>query len=108
MRWTWLPALLLMVSEGLSQHPAPPLPNREFRGAWVATVRGIDWPFEPGDPTEKQQKEIVAIVAKAAELKLNALIFQVRPAGDAVYQSDIEPWSPWFTGKMGKAPLPLW
>lgn len=108
MRWTWLPALLLMVSEGLSQTPAPPLPNREFRGAWVATVRGIDWPFEPGDPTEKQQKEIVAIVAKAAELKLNALIFQVRPAGDAVYKSDIEPWSPWFTGKMGKAPLPLW
>ncbi|MFZ4768283.1 MAG: glycoside hydrolase family 10 protein, partial [Roseimicrobium sp.] len=48
------------------------------------------------------------ICDKAAALKLNALIFQVRPAGDAVYKSDIEPWSPWFTGAMAKAPEPMW
>lgn len=106
----WLCALLtaLAASELLAQSPAPPPPPREFRAAWVATVRGVDWPFEPGDPAPKQQAEIVLICEKAAALKLNALIFQVRPAGDAVYKSDIEPWSPWFTGGMDKAPVPFW
>lgn len=103
-----LTLLLSAAAVAQAETPAPPLPLREFRGAWVATVHGVDWPFEAGDPSEKQQKEILAIVNKAAELKLNALIFQVRPAGDAVYKSNIEPWSPWFTGKMGKAPDPPW
>lgn len=90
------------------QAPPPPQPLREFRGAWVATVRGIDFPFEPGDPTEKQKAELTGILDKAVALKLNALIFQVRPAGDAVYRSSLEPWSPWLTNQMGKAPEPLW
>ncbi|HSJ02914.1 MAG: glycoside hydrolase family 10 protein [Verrucomicrobium sp.] len=105
-----LPALAVWFSAAplSAQVPPPPQPLREFRGAWVATVRGIDFPFEPGDPTAKQQAELVGIVNKASQLKLNALIFQVRPAGDAVYKSDIEPWSPWLTNQMGKAPDPMW
>jgi uncharacterized lipoprotein YddW (UPF0748 family) len=35
---------------------------------------------------------------------INALIFQVRPAADAFYDSDIEPWSKYLTGTQGKAP----
>jgi uncharacterized lipoprotein YddW (UPF0748 family) len=101
--------LLLPAVDAIAQEPAaPPAPPREFRGAWVATVHGIDWPYEPGDSAAKQQAEIIAICDKAVALKLNALIFQVRPAGDAMYQSDIEPWSPYFTGGMGKAPEPFW
>lgn len=96
----------LLPAQGTKDPPPPPL--REFRAAWVATVRGIDFPFEPGDPTPKQQAEIVAICENAAALKLNALIFQVRPAADAVYASKLEPWSPWLTNAMGKAPDPLW
>ena len=103
-------AFLMLSLAGVcsAQKEPPPEPLREFRGAWVATVRGIDFPFEPGDPTPKQQAEIVDICEKAAALKLNALIFQVRPAGDAVYKSDLEPWSPWLTNAMGKAPDPEW
>jgi len=105
----WLGALLLpFVVSNVFAQSKPPDPLREFRGAWVATVRGIDWPYEPGASAEKQQAEIVAICDKALDLHLNALIFQVRPAGDAMYKSDLEPWSPWFTGVMGKAPTPLW
>ncbi len=111
--WIWaqfLCAVLVLASScpHADAQSVPPSPLREFRGAWVATVHGIDWPFEAGDSPAKQQAEIVAICEKAAALKLNALIFQVRPAGDAVYQSDLEPWSPWFTGGMGKAPAPFW
>src|SRR4051812_45821599 len=99
---TLIPAATLAGSAG------PPAPLREFRGAWVATVHGIDWPFEPGSSAAQQQAEIVAICDKASALGLNALIFQVRPAGDAMYRSDIEPWSPFFTGGMDKAPEPFW
>ncbi|HEY2574583.1 MAG TPA: family 10 glycosylhydrolase, partial [Verrucomicrobiaceae bacterium] len=91
-----------------AQIPAPPSPLREFRGAWVATVGGVDFPKRPGDAPAKQQAELRSIVEKASALKLNALIFQVRPMGDAFYQSSIEPWSPYLTGAMGRAPEPMW
>ena len=38
----------------------------------------------------------------------NAIIFQVRPECDALYQSSIEPWSRFLTGQQGKAPSPYW
>ncbi|MBI1292288.1 family 10 glycosylhydrolase [bacterium] len=81
---------------------------REFRAAWVATVANIDWPSSRDLTTEEQQKELIAILDKAAELNLNALIFQVRPTADAFYQSDIEPWSAYLTGESGKAPSPFY
>lgn len=88
--------------------PQPPAPLREFRGAWVATVRGVDFPSEPGAPVSRQQAELRSIIDKAGALRLNALLFQVRPMGDAFYKSEIEPWSPWLTGRMGRAPEPHW
>ncbi len=85
----------------------PPVP-REFRGAWVATVDNIDWPSEPGLSTARQQAELTAILDRAASLHLNAIIFQVRPSADALYESKLEPWSAFLTGRMGRAPAPLW
>src|SRR5579862_2119753 len=61
----------------------PPEPAREFRGVWVATVANTDWPSKPGLPVAQQQSELVAIMNRAAQLHLNAVIFQVRPACDA-------------------------
>ena len=83
-------------------------PIREFRAAWVATVANIDWPSEPGLPVEKQKNELIKLLNKAASLNLNAIIFQVRPAADAFYDSPFEPWSNFLTGRMGQAPLPGW
>ncbi len=81
---------------------------REFRGAWVATVDNIDWPSRPGLPVEKLREELDAILDVASSMRLNALIFQVRPAGDALYPSELEPWSEWLTGTQGKAPDGNW
>src|SRR6476660_1306525 len=78
--------------------------QREFRGVWVATVGNIDWPSKPGLPADKQKAELIAILDKAAELKLNAVIFQVRPMADALYESKLEPWSEYLTGTMRKSP----
>jgi len=87
---------------------APPPVAREFRGAWVATVANIDWPSKPGLSTADQQAELLALLDRAVALRLNAVIFQVRPAADALYPSPYEPWSEYLTGQMGKAPEPFY
>jgi uncharacterized lipoprotein YddW (UPF0748 family) len=99
--------LPLPAQERTAVEPVPP-PPREKRAAWVASVSNIDWPSAPGLPVEKQRKELSAIIARAHDLRLNTLVLQIRPAGDALYASEMEPWSPFLTGKMGQAPEPLW
>lgn len=86
----------------------PPPVTREFRGVWVATVRNIDWPSKPGLPPSLAKAELTALLDRAAALGLNAVILQVRPAGDALYASKIEPWSEYLTGRQGLAPAPQW
>jgi len=87
----------------------PPLPPREFRGAWITEVAtNPDWPSKPGLPAAEQKAELVALLDRAVQLKLNAVIFQVRPACDAIYASPIEPWSTYLTGKMGQPPQPFY
>jgi len=86
----------------------PPALDREFRGVWVATVANIDWPSKPGLSTAQQKAELISLLNHAAQLKLNAVIFQVRPACDAMYDSKIEPWSEYLTGVMGKPPQPFY
>jgi uncharacterized lipoprotein YddW (UPF0748 family) len=103
-----LPLTCSMASNRPSLDQIPPRPIREFRGAWVATVVNLDWPSKPGLSTAQQKAELVAIMDRAAHLKLNALILQVRPACDAFYASKFEPWSEFLTGQMGKAPEPFY
>ncbi len=92
----------------VKEKPMIPRADREFRAAWVATVDNIDWPSKPGLPVAMQKAEAVAILDSIQSLNLNAVIFQVRPHCDALYQSKIEPWSYYLTGKQGKAPKPLY
>ncbi|MEM7660013.1 MAG: family 10 glycosylhydrolase, partial [Bacteroidota bacterium] len=84
------------------------VPDREFRAAWVATVKGIDWPTKQGMTSLEQQEELLAILDTLQNKGLNAIIFQVRPASDAFYRSNFEPWSEWLTGQQGKAPAPYY
>lgn len=86
----------------------PPAPAREFRGAWIASVGNIDWPSKSSLSTAQQKAELIAILDTARQLRLNALMLQVRPACDALYQSPLEPWSEYLTGQMGKAPQPFY
>ncbi len=86
----------------------PPREPRQFRAAWVATVANIDWPSRPGLSTQEQQGEARAILDRARAIGLNALILQVRPAGDAFYASRLEPWSEYLTGRQGQPPRPWW
>ena len=84
-------------------HVTPSVPQREFRGVWLTTVNNADWPSRPGLSTEEQKAELIAILDCAKAMHLNAVVMHIRPHGDALYQSDIEPWSDYITGELGKA-----
>lgn len=73
-----------------------------FRGAWIATVANIDWPSTEAVGNDSlQQAEMVWILDSLESLGINAIIFQVRPTADALYQSEYEPTSHWLMGKQG-------
>ncbi|GAA5125272.1 family 10 glycosylhydrolase [Luteolibacter yonseiensis] len=105
---TLLTALALGVTASAQSYSPvnerPPAIAREFRGAWIASIYNIDWPSSPGLSAASQQAELRGILDKVSALKMNAVIFQVRPQCDAVYASPIEPWSSSLTGTMGRSP----
>ena len=98
------PAAPASTAAALPQPDLPPPAPREFRGAWVASVTNIDWPSRPGLSAAAQRAEAVAMLDRARAIGLNALILQVRPAGDALYASTLEPWSEYLSGTQGRAP----
>lgn len=70
-----------------------------WRGAWIATVANIDWPSaEAVGNTEKQKQEMLFLLDSLQQTGINAIIFQVRPTADALYNSALEPVSRWLTG----------
>ena len=73
--------------------------KREMRAAWVATVANIDWPQRGCFDTDSQKMQMIEILDSLESLKFNAIVFQIRPTADALYQSDLEPWSLFLTGK---------
>ncbi len=92
------------VQHGVSQTP----PKREFRGVWLTTVGNGDWPSAPGLPVLSQKNELTAFLDKLKAVGINVVFLQIRPESDALYQSSIEPWSYWLTGKQGTPPSPLY
>ena len=53
---------------------------------------------------EAQKGEAVRLLDAAKAAGLNAVLLQVRPEGDALYASKIEPWSRYLTGTQGRSP----
>ncbi len=80
-------------------------PKREFRGAWLHVIGQTQW---QNKTTEQAKAYIDDQFQKLQDAGCNAVIFQVRPTADAMYKSEIEPWTSWLTGKRGKAPSPEW
>ncbi len=91
--------------QGITQ---PASPNYEFRAVWVATVDNIDWPDSRTASVDQQKAQFIKMLDMHAANGMNAMIVQVRPAADALYASNHEPWSEFLTGKQGTAPSPLY
>ena len=79
-------------------------PKREMRGAWIQCVNGQ---FQ-GMGTQAMQQTLIYQLNELQKDGVNTIIFQVRPECDALYKSNIEPWSRFLTGQQGRAPQPYW
>jgi len=82
--------------------------KHEMRAVWIATVNNIDW--SPKDEYEpyRQREAMLRILDTLEVLKINTLIFQIRPTSDAFYLSQYETWSRFLTGANGVPPLPFY
>ena len=76
----------------------------ETRAVWVATAYAIDYPSAPATGAGALRSRCRAILDEAAANGCNTVYFQVRPAADALYPSDLFPWSRYLTGTCGAAP----
>lgn len=61
-----------------------------------------------GMSTQTMQQTLTYQLDELKKDGVNAIIFQVRPECDALYQSSMEPWSRFLTGAQGKSPSPYW
>lgn len=78
--------------------------DTELRGVWVSTVANIDYPSKQTTNPETLKSEMIEILDNCKSMGFNAVFLQVRPCGDAFYNSSIFPWSKYLTGTQGVAP----
>lgn len=82
-------------------------PKRELRGVWISTHISLDWPNRLDTPAQQQAK-LRTILDHNKATGMNAAFLQVRSQSDALYPSNLEPWSYYLTGQQGSAPAPSW
>ena len=76
---------------------------KEMRAVWISTVYSADYPSTTNN-AEAQKNEFIQKLEQAQALGLNTVVVQVRPKGDALYQSELNPWSAVLTGAQGTNP----
>ena len=79
-------------------------PKREFRGAWIQCVNGQYLGKSMAEIREMLSGQLDVLQGAG----INAIMFQVRAEGDALYRSQYEPWSRYLTGEQGLAPSDGW
>lgn len=97
-------SLLLLLFNASSLMSYVRQPKREFRGAWIQCVNNQ---FN-GLGRDRIQQTLTYQLDELQRAGINAILFQVRPEGDALYRSNLEPWSRFLTGVQGRVPDPYW
>ncbi|MBQ2669194.1 MAG: family 10 glycosylhydrolase [Clostridia bacterium] len=78
--------------------------DRFMKGIWVSTVYNIDYPEKPTTNIRQLMNEADKVLNNCQNLGFNTIFLQFHPTGDALYNSDIFPYSRWITGSEGTAP----
>lgn len=78
--------------------------NQRMSGIWVSTTLNLDYPTTKTTNSDTLKSEADTIINNCADMGITDIFFQVRPASDSFYKSDIYPWSQWLTGSQGTAP----
>ena len=78
--------------------------NQRMSGIWVSTTLNLDYPTTKTTNSDTLKSEADTRKNNCADMGITDIFFQVRPASDSFYKSDIYPWSQWLTGSQGTAP----
>ncbi|MBR5155257.1 MAG: family 10 glycosylhydrolase [Clostridia bacterium] len=78
--------------------------EQEIKGVWAATLYSMDYPQKPTTNAEELKKSADALIQNTKSHGFNTLFLQVRPSGDALYKSEIFPWSQYLTGSENVPP----
>ena len=77
--------------------------HTDMRAVWISTVYSADYPSAINNE-EAQKNEFINKLEQAQDLGMNTVVVQVRPKGDAFYESEMNPWSAVLTGTQGMDP----
>lgn len=99
-----LSALLALALLAPAAASATQMPEEGMRGVWVASVYNIDYPTRQGMTADELKSEADAMLDNIKAMGLNTVFFQARPSSDALYDSDLFPWSRYVSGAVGQPP----
>ncbi|HHV33944.1 MAG TPA: family 10 glycosylhydrolase [Acholeplasma sp.] len=74
--------------------------TKEIRGVWVSTVANIDLNQWVDD--QQYKNEIISILNRVQSLNMNTIFFQIRSMNDAMYPSELAPYSRFIKGAQGE------
>ena len=84
-----------------STAPNPALPGGEWRAVWVSYLELAAMDFSSADAF---RAGAAALMDNCLSIGLNTVLVQVRPFGDALYRSQLFPWSHLCSGVQGQDP----
>lgn len=102
-KWKIIALVAMILVLGLSTIPANTVkasttqPKREMRAVWISTVLNLD--MKAGMNKEQYTAWARQTLDQLKANKFNTVIYQVRPTNDAMYASELSPWSSYITGK---------
>lgn len=102
--WSLTLAFMIAVNTVLTGLAATPVStvtvSEELRGVWFSY---LEWEKMPSQEREFQAA-VNEMLDNCVSLGMNAVFVHVRPDSDAMYPSEIYPWSKFVTGTQGKDP----
>ncbi len=84
-----------------SASPSVGTDGENLRVMLVRSLNNADFPQKPNQPAILLRKQIEQIADYAAAVGCNAILFEARPQGDALYRSEIFPNSRFFVRSEG-------
>jgi uncharacterized lipoprotein YddW (UPF0748 family) len=75
----------------------------EFKAVWISYLEFLEY-GKGGFTKESFEKTVNSMFDNIVSMNMNAVVVQVRPFGDAMYESSYFPWSKYISGTQGVDP----
>ena len=96
--------LVFITIVNLSVFTKAKTPDKKMSGVWLCSVGNLDFPSKKGLDESALKSELDSVISHCKSNGINTIFFQVRPNSDALYKSNVFPWSEVISGQQGKAP----